>query len=378
MKQGVYITTITGDVSAAIDGKVSHIPKEMKLGVHVTCCVQTKKSSYAYITEKHRPGSEKAGMFAVLFPESTAVVHTGRGTINEVDIQKGFVVATTAKTVTPTAAFMGAEPGECFIEVDHKGRTIVAHTRDTVYNCSTMQAVQLDVNQQVIVTKDGIGPIEPMELRFHKAMEMLTQLGAFGGAEMYQNMVNTSDAALSAILETQRHIAHMTGQDVEKLKEDALRGHQKYQQWAQKEAESLFHEQEMIKMADYDNSASVIPINQSVQYQDINVKITSVKREPKKEGTELLSFKIEVKNDSQKQIFVFWNEEARLIDDQGTVFPIDDYSIETNFMPGDEAKGYLFIPVSNKFERFILQFGKKSLPKHEITVDLSNGKEGGH
>ena len=146
--------------------------------------------------------------------------------------------------------------------------------------------------------------------------------------------------------------------------------HLKYKQWAQSEAEKCRQETETITKTDYTGTISVIPINQVIKYQDIECKITLVKQEPKSDDTDLLSINIEAKNESKKQVFIFWNEEVRLINEKDEIYSIDDYSLETNFMEGTQTKGYLFVPVKKQDHKFILQFGKKSFPKVELELDL--------
>jgi hypothetical protein len=117
-------------------------------------------------------------------------------------------------------------------------------------------------------------------------------------------------------------------------------------------------------------------VNKSIKYQGVELKILSVKRDTKNKDTDLLSIQIEAKNESGKQVFIFWNEEVRLNNERGESFPLDDYNLETSYMPESQAKGYLFIPVNKNDEKFKLQFGKKSLPKIEVDLDLSKIKNG--
>ena len=119
------------------------------------------------------------------------------------------------------------------------------------------------------------------------------------------------------------------------------------------------------------SSSSVVPVDKTVQYQGIELKIVSVKIEPGADGRVLLTINIEAKNQSGEQVFIFWSEETRLIDEKGEEFALDDYDMETDYTPATQAEGQLFIPVDNKDQIFTLQFGKKSLPKVDLKLDLA-------
>ena len=118
-------------------------------------------------------------------------------------------------------------------------------------------------------------------------------------------------------------------------------------------------------------SSSVVPIDKTVEYQGIELKIVSVKVEPGADEGFLLTIDIEANNQSGKQAYIFWNEEARLIDEKGGEFAVDDYDMETDYPPETQSEGQLFIPVDNKDQIFTLQFGKESLPKVDLQLDLS-------
>lgn len=376
MEQGVIVSKIAGEVFLKEGSIQKPLAKSVKLGVCAKCEVNTSDSSYAVISEKSDPDSKKKGWASItIFPKSKVVVHTGRGFIKEVEVLQGLTnvsVSEGKKILTPTAEFQGA----AWVDVASDGRTVVAHSRDTIYNRKTRRAVTLDVNQQVLITEDSIGEPEPMDQRFHQAQKTMFNLGAFAGAEMYRQVAEKADALFEAYLIGEKAMATKTGQEFEKLKEEAKQTFLKQKQWAQTEAKKYQQEAEKITKTDFSTS-SVIPINQSVKYQDVELKILSVKREAKSEGKDLLSIQIKAKNESQKQIFIFWNEESRLINEKGEIFLTEDYDLETSFERGTQVKGYLFIPVSKQDEKFKLQLGKKSLPKVELELDLSQTKKGG-
>lgn len=372
--QGTNISRITGEVFVKQGTVRKQVQEALKLKEIAE--VETGANSYAILSDNPSPESGRMSSGATLFPNSKVIVRVKRGYIEEIEILKGLVcvyVAPGKRVLTPVAEFGGG----AWVDVSSDGRTAVANTRETIYNRKTCRAVTLDVNQQVLITEDNVGEPEPMDQRFYKAQETVFNLGAFGGAKMYQQVVEKSDALLEASLMALKSMADQTGQDFEKLKEEARQTFIKQKQWAQSEAEKCRQEAEKITKTDFTEATSVIPVNQTVKYQDIECKIISAKREPKSDETDLLSINIEAKNASQKQIFIFWNEEVRLINEKEDVFPVDDYNLETSYMTGSQAKGYLFIPVNKNDKKFKLQFGKKSLPKVDLELDLSKIKEGG-
>lgn len=376
MRQGVYVTKITGNVFVISNGETRLISKDIKLGVNKKYEVITEDASYTYVTTNPHPESKRPGFFACLFPKTKVIVYTGRGYIKTFEILHGLVFGQTLNVITPTAEFKGEERGGCWIDVDSDGKTMVADTRDTVYNRKTKKAVVLSVNQQLLVTEDDIGEPEPMGQVFYQAKKTLENLHSFGGAEMYQQVAEKSDALLNAYLTSMKFMCQKTGEDFNKLKEEAESVFQKQKQWLQTESEQLYQRQKKVKSSDIDRDVSIIPINQVVKYQGIEWKIISVKREPKSDETDVLTINIEGKNESEKEVFVFWNEESRFITEKGDTFCVDDYTLETAYMPGTQSEGYLFIPVRKDEKKFKLQFGKRSLPKVELEIDLSQNEGG--
>lgn len=376
METGVIVNKITGEVFLKQKGAKIQLEKKIKLGVNVKCEIQTAEAAYVYVNEHSDPESTtyKGGAYLAVFPKSRIVVYTGRGFIKEVEILRGLVLVSVSegkRVFTPTAEFQGT----AWIDVAFDGRTVVANSRDTIYNRKTRRAVTLDVNQQVLVTEDTIGEPEPMDQRFYQAEKTCSLFGAIEGVEVYRLTEEKSDALLDAYLMAMKSMSEQTGKDFEKLKKEAIESFSKYKQWTKEEKEKCEHDAEKLKKVEL-SVASTIPINQSIKYQDIELKIISVKRDPKDKETDLLSIQIEVKNESKKQVFIFWNEETRLINEKGESFTIDDYNLETSFMESAQAKGYLFISVNKNNEKFHLQFGKKSLPKVELELDLSKINKG--
>ncbi|NPV83818.1 MAG: hypothetical protein HPY46_09605 [Candidatus Aminicenantes bacterium] len=371
--QGTIVSCISGEVFVKQGAVKKQVRDSLKLKEIAE--VETGSNSYSHIGDNPDPGSGKKSSGATLFPNSKVTVKVKRGYIEEILITQGLVwvsVSPGKPVLTPVAEFSGM----AWVDVSSDGRTVVAGSRETIYNRKILRAATLDMNKQVLVTENNIGEPEPMDQRFYQAQKTWENLGVFYGTKMYQRLAEKSDDMLDAYLIPLKIISEKTGQDFEKLKEEAIRQYQKYKQWVQSEAEKYREEVEHIKKTDF-SSSYTIPVNQSTEYRGIELKILSVKRDSKSNETDILSIQIEAKNISKKQVFVFWNEEARLINEEGEEFPADDYNLETSFMEESQAKGYLFIPVRKQDQNFTLQFGKKSLPKIETKLDLSKTIKGG-
>lgn len=371
--RGTNVLRITGEVFV----KQGAVKKQVREFLKLTeiAEVETGPNSYANLSDNPSPESGKISSMATLFPNSKITVNVKRGYIKEIEISKGLVSVYGApgkRVLTPFAEFGGT----AWVDVSSDGKTVVANTRETIYNRKTRRAVTLDVNQQVLITEDNVGEPEPMDRRFYQAQKTRENFGVFYGAVMYQQLTEKSDSFFDACLVGLKVIAEKTGQDFEKLKEEARQTFLKQKRWAQSEAEDCREKVEKIKKTDF-SVASILRINQTIKYMDIELNILSVKRESKSAEQDLLSLQVEAKNESQKQVFIFWSEESRLLNEKGEIFPTDDYGLETSFMTGAWAKGYLFIPVNKNDEKFKLQFGKKSLSKVETELDLSKIKEGG-
>lgn len=372
-QEGTHVSCITGEIFVKEGTSKKRVVRSLKLNGTVN--VEASTNSYADISDNPSPDSGKQASGLTLFPNGKVIVKVKRGYIEEVEISKGLVMVSLAprkRILTPVAEFSGM----AWVDVSSDGITVVANSRETIYNRKTRRTVILQGNQQVLITEDNIGDPEPMDQRFYQAQKTWENLGAFYGASMYQQVAEKSDALLEASLMALKSLAEKTGQNFGKLKEEAIQEHQKYKQWAISEAEKCREDAENIKKTDF-VPAHIIPINQSIKYQSIELKILSIKRDSKSKDADLLSIQIEAKNESENQVFVFWNEEARVINEKGEVFSIDNYNLETSFMGNTQANGYLFIPVNKQDQKFTLQFGKKSLPKTDLDLDLSKNIQGG-
>ncbi len=128
--------------------------------------------------------------------------------------------------------------------------------------------------------------------------------------------------------------------------------------------------------------SKMIVIDKSINYQGIEFGIVSAeirveyKNSKSSEDKTFLILNIRAKNNSPKQVFVFYGEEVRLFSEYQEVIPLEDYGMETDLEPNSEVKGFLLFLVPKKDTRFKLQFGKKSLPKVELELDLTEKEKG--
>lgn len=328
LQEGTHISCITGEIFVKEGTTKKQVVRSLKL--KGTAYVETNANSYADISDNPNPESEKRSSRLTLFPDSKVIVKVKMDYIEEVEISKGLVMvslATGKRIFTPVAEFCGM----AWVDVTSDGITVVANTRETIYNLKTRRAVIPGANQQILITEDNISEPEPMEQKFYYTQKILENLGAFYSTSVYQQVTEKSDDLLKASLTAPKYMAEKTGQGFEKLKEEAIQQHQKLKQWAKFETEKYREEIENIKKTEF-AATYIMPVNQIIKYQNIELKILSVKRDSKSNDTDLLSIQIEAKNESKKQVFVFWNEEIRLINEKGEVFPVDDYNLETSFM----------------------------------------------
>lgn len=370
MSQGTVVEKFTGEVSVSWGGRKEKIDKTTKLNGR--CEIETQAESYASVYDNPSPESGKKSSGVILFPYSKVVVYVERGFIKKFEIIKGLVnVRTPFMVITPVAEWQGM----AWADVAPSGETVIAHSRDTFYNRKTHQAVTLDVNQQALITDDKVGNPTPMDQRFYQAQEMVYNLGAFAGAEIYQDVAESADKQLAAYLFTQEEMSKQTGQPFDqKARQETIQEFAKYKAWAGTEAVKSQRQAEEITKTNLAKPTTV-PIDKNINYQEIALKINSIKIDPKADGKFLMSVNIDAKNESGKQIFVFWSEESRLINEKDEEFPTDDYNLESNFMPEAKASGYLYIPVDKKEDKYRLQFGKKSLSKVNLKINLAEDKK---
>jgi hypothetical protein len=137
------------------------------------------------------------------------------------------------------------------------------------------------------------------------------------------------------------------------------------------------HEQKITKKAPKPETASkTMAVGKSVNYRGIEFSIAAAeireeyenRRSP--ENKAFLILKMGAKNNSSERAFAFYQEEVRLTGEAGETIPLEDYKMKTSFDPKAESDGHLLFVIPKENTKFKLQFGKKSLPKAELELDL--------
>lgn len=335
--------------------------------------IETGANSYVpSVHDNPSPASRQQGSDLCLFPNTRVVLSIQRGLIVGVEIAQGLVGAfTEAPVVTPTAEWSGS----AWAEVAPDGSTVVAASRTAVRHRPSGRTVAFtdaDGRQQIRVTADGIQPPEAMDQRFVRAQEIWENRGAFYAASLYGQFAASMAEGEARLLESLGQVADRFGLDMEAVRESLAQ----QQQFLRAQADAYSQAAAELQQADL-GRAVVVPVDRVIEYQGVSFRIVSAKREPGRGGAERLSLLVEAENRGSNPVFVFYNEEVRLIGAEGQVAAVDDYTLETALEPGKGYTGYLLAEVAEGEERLTLQWGKKSLPKVELALDLSAPEMGG-
>jgi hypothetical protein len=139
---------------------------------------------------------------------------------------------------------------------------------------------------------------------------------------------------------------------------------------------------EIAKMSKLPESISkTIAVNKSITYKGMEFSIpsaeirTEYKNRKSPEGKAFLILNIRAKNDSLQQVFVFYDEEVRLLNEAVGIISLENYELETSFDPQSENSGSFLFVIPRENTKFKLQFGKKSLPKAELELNLVKKEE---
>lgn len=124
-------------------------------------------------------------------------------------------------------------------------------------------------------------------------------------------------------------------------------------------------------------SMSVKEINQTLNYQGISFEIVTVvknkefKNRQAPKDKSFLIVNLNAQNTLGRQVILFYDEEVRLLNGDGGVIALETYKIENNFDPGFKSDGYFIFVVDKNSAKFKLEFGKASLPKVNMNLDLN-------
>jgi hypothetical protein len=163
-RQGTVIYRVTGKISVKQGTNLKQVQEYLILSDIAD--IETGVNSFAYVCDNPNPKSGKQASVATLFPESKITVYGERGFIEKIAIGRGLIhvsVAPGKLVVTPVAEFCGL----AWVNVLSDERTVVANSRETIYNRETRKAITLSANQQVLIVGDTIANIEPMDQRLY-------------------------------------------------------------------------------------------------------------------------------------------------------------------------------------------------------------------
>ena len=368
--KGVVLEQPVGEVWVLRGGQRLRVARRLTLKDRDA--IETGANSYApSVHDNPSPTSGQQGSDLCLFPNTRVVLSIQQGLIVGVEIGQGLVGAFTEKqVVTPTAEWSGS----AWAEVAADGSTVVAASRARVRHRASGRTAEFtdpDGRQQIRVTADGIQAPEAMDQRFARAQEIWENRGAFSAASLYGEFAASAAESEEKLLAAFQSVAGRFGLDMEAIRQSLAQ----QRQFLQAQADACSQAAAEMQQADL-GRATVIPVNRALEYQGISFRIVSAKREPGRGGADRVSLLVEAENRSSGQVFVFYNEEVRLIGGEGQAFVVDDYTLETALEPGKTYTGVLLAEVGRGEERLTLQWGKKSLPKIELALDLSAPERG--
>ncbi len=347
----------------------------------------TGASSYVTdLWDRPSPIKDETGTGVTMFPNSEVVIGIKRNLIIRIKLINGLLKITTDKEViTPTAELQFTQGVNIFwADVSKDGSVVVASEAVPmkVVHKRTKKGVVISFKQQVSVTQEDI--LEPcgIDQRFkeaYKTCEMLEQSKAkYLYGDMLERGTPQEFAKLAKVIEekTGRKEDYNPAKYQKWLKEQKEFGEWKYDEVVESELPEF-------KPQKLEEKITPIPVlkkmvlSKSVSYQGIDFMIVALEKGQEfkgrnaPEGKEFLVLNVEAKNNFTKQVFVFYDEEVRLINESSKVISLENYKLETNFDPQAEIKGFLLFLVAKEDKKFRLQFGKKSLPKMEIEFEIA-------
>ncbi len=363
--KGVVLEQPVGEVWVVRSGE--RLRATRTLALKDRDAIETGANSYVpSVHDNPSPSSGKQASDLCLFPNTRVVLSIRRGLIAGVEVQERLVGAfTEAPVVTPMAEWCGS----AWVEVAPNGDTVVAASRAGVRHRPRGRVVAFsdpDGRQQITATAGGITAPEAMDQRFARAREVWENRGTFYAASLYGQMAAAVAANQEKLVAHFGAVADRFGLDMEAVKQSLAQ----QQEWLQVQAANYGQQAASMQEADL-GRAIVVPVDRALEYQGASFRIVSAKREPTRGEADRLSLLVEAENRGPNPVFVFYNEEVRLIGAEGQTFAVDDYTLETALEPGRAYTGYLLVEVERGAERLTLQWGKRSLPKAELALDLS-------
>ncbi|MEJ5360825.1 MAG: hypothetical protein WHV26_02085 [Spirochaetota bacterium] len=370
MSEGVIVKKISGDVMLQKEGKITYVKDIKKLPNNSQYQIIVDDKSYALVYNKAVANQNQETQF-LMYPKSMMMVKTDNGFINGSLILLGMVFATMPKGYkieTHTAEFEGSG----FIDVKDDGTTIIANTRDTIYNKLTRESITMEPKQQVTITMKSISKPEPIDEKYEQAQKIFENIGQFEAASIYSIASSKSDEFKTAYAEAMKELSNQTGISIPNLDED-LKVFDDYKKNMEQKSSESKEIANTITNTTFSESIT-IPASLSFQYQGFDCNVTSIKIQKKQDSSTKILIFMKITNVASKQAFIFWNEECRLIANNDTVYELEDYSLKTDFDNVKENDGYLVFIVKDVPDKLILQFGKKSSPKIDLELPAIKSK----
>lgn len=389
MAKDVTISYTIGEVSLTRGGRktrIEAIPFKKSVKLKDGDRIITEAQSYAFDLWDE-PGTNQTGTGITIFPNSELVLGI-KGIIRTIELINGlFRIATEKEVITPTAELRFPQGTNMFwIDVAKDDGSVVVASEAApmeVVHKKTKKAAVISFKQQVSVTQEDI--LEPcgVDQRFkeaYKICEMLEQSEAkFLYGDMLERKVPQELEKFVKVIEekTGKKEDYDFAKYQKWLKEQKEFGEWKYDEVVESklpEFKPVKAEEKKILVA----NPQIININKSVNYRGISFKALSAgkkvefKGQNAPEGKEFFVLNIEAKNNSTKQVIIFYEEEVRLVNESGEIIPLENYKLENNFDPQFETEGLLSFLVPKEGNKFKLQFGKKSLPKVEIEFEVGD------
>lgn len=383
----VKISYTIGVVSLVRDGKkraAEAIPFKKSVTLQDGDKIITGAASYV-VDLSDKPGHTQTGTMITIFPNSELILRI-KGLIKKVELVNGlFNIATEKEVITPTAELRFPQGMAVFwIDVGKDGAVVVASESSPmeVVHKKTKRGVVINYKQQVTATQEDILGPSAIDQRFKEAYKLKETLEQSKAKFLYGDMLERN--AAQEYQKFAKVIEEKTGRKEEYdpakyqkwLKEQKELGERKYDD----AVDSNLPEFNPVKAGEKPIPAAkpkIVDINKTANYQGIDFKIVSAEKRMElkgrnaPEGKVFLLFNVEVKNNSNKQVIIFYEEEVRLINESGGNIPLENYKMENNFDVKSEVTGTLLFLVARADKKFKLQFGKKSMPKTEIEFEIA-------
>jgi len=332
------------------------------------------------------PGPLQTGTLVTAFPNSEFVLGI-KGVIRSIDLVKGlFRLSTEKEVTTPTAELRFPQgSGPFWVDVSRDGSVVVASEAlpMEVLHKKTKKGVSIGFREQVTVTEEGI--LEPcaVDQRLKTAHEtylalMQSQI-KYIFSDMLEKNISQETEDIARIIEEKT--GEKTDYDREKhekwLREERDFGEDKFKEAVETELPEYGELEREDRTRVREEVHEVMEFNKTVTYAGIEFNVTTVERAQKfrtrfaPEDKSFMIFNIDARNTSEKQVYVFYDDEVRLVREDNDNIPLEDYQMETSFEPLSECRGNFLFLIPDDECRFKLRFGKTSMAKIDLELDLN-------